>query len=122
MALQTFFITQRIILNQVQKNLFDNEESENFTSGMASLFLMGRKAKNWRRMRDSNPRYPYEYNGFQDRRLQPLGQSSAEQKQMGRSFASYPYESTVFTTATCNHLSQPTVKRLGSSIALVKVK
>lgn len=27
-------------------------------------------------MRDSNPRYPFEYNGFQDRRLKPLGQSS----------------------------------------------
>ena len=30
----------------------------------------------WRRKRDSNPRNPFEFNGFQDRRLQPLGHSS----------------------------------------------
>src|SRR4051812_31793275 len=32
---------------------------------------------NWRRERDSNPRYPFGYNGFQDRRHQPLGHPSA---------------------------------------------
>ena len=26
----------------------------------------------WRRERDSNPRYPFRHNGFQDRRFQPL--------------------------------------------------
>jgi hypothetical protein len=31
----------------------------------------------WRRKRDSNPRVSYPTNGFQDRRLQPLGHSSA---------------------------------------------
>jgi hypothetical protein len=30
----------------------------------------------WRRKRDSNPRTSYPVNGFQDRRLQPLGHSS----------------------------------------------
>src|SRR5690348_5020258 len=30
----------------------------------------------WRRRRDSNPRYPFGYNGFQDRRFQPLTHSS----------------------------------------------
>ena len=36
-----------------------------------------RKPKtDWRRRRDSNPRDPFESNGFQDRRLQPLGHSS----------------------------------------------
>ena len=30
----------------------------------------------WRRKRDSNPRNPFEFNGFQDRRLKPLGHSS----------------------------------------------
>src|SRR4051812_4246411 len=33
--------------------------------------------ENWRRKRDSNPRTSYPVNGFQDRRLQPLGHSSA---------------------------------------------
>ena len=33
--------------------------------------------ENWRRERDSNPRYPFGYNGFQDRRHQPLGHPSA---------------------------------------------
>jgi hypothetical protein len=32
--------------------------------------------EHWRRRRDSNPRDPFESNGFQDRRLQPLGHSS----------------------------------------------
>ncbi len=31
---------------------------------------------NWRRVRDSNPRYPFGYAGFQDRCHQPLGQLS----------------------------------------------
>ena len=31
----------------------------------------------WRRERDSNPRYPLRYNGFQDRRYQPLTHPSA---------------------------------------------
>jgi hypothetical protein len=31
----------------------------------------------WRRERDSNPRYPYGHNGFQDRRFQPLTHPSA---------------------------------------------
>ena len=30
----------------------------------------------WRRKRDSNPRATFAANGFQDRRLQPLGHSS----------------------------------------------
>ena len=32
---------------------------------------------NWRRERDSNPRYPFRHNGFQDRRYQPLTHPSA---------------------------------------------
>lgn len=32
--------------------------------------------RNWRRRRDSNPRYPRGYAGFQDRCLRPLGHSS----------------------------------------------
>ena len=31
----------------------------------------------WRRERDSNPRYPFWYSGFQDRRHRPLGHPSA---------------------------------------------
>jgi hypothetical protein len=33
--------------------------------------------KKWRRERDSNPRYPFRHNGFQDRRYQPLTHPSA---------------------------------------------
>src|SRR6266699_6142844 len=32
--------------------------------------------KGWRRERDSNPRNGFPFNGFQDRRLQPLGHLS----------------------------------------------
>ena len=34
-------------------------------------------SEGWRRGRDSNPRYPFGYSGFQDRRHQPLGHLSA---------------------------------------------
>ena len=34
----------------------------------------------WRKRRDSNPRYPFRYVGFQDRCHQPLGHSSALSK------------------------------------------
>src|ERR1035438_3772270 len=34
------------------------------------------KTTKWRRARDSNPRYPFRYAGFQDRSHQPLGQLS----------------------------------------------
>ena len=33
--------------------------------------------ENWRRGRDSNPWKPFDFNGFQDRRLKPLGHLSA---------------------------------------------
>ena len=36
-----------------------------------------RAVRIWRRERDSNPRYPFRYSGFQDRRHQPLGHPSA---------------------------------------------
>ena len=38
-----------------------------------------RQLKHWRRGRDSNPRYPFGYAGFQDRSHQPLGHLSAAQ-------------------------------------------
>src|SRR5450432_4414816 len=36
-----------------------------------------RQKEGWRRERDSNPRYPLRYNGFQDRLFQPLTHPSA---------------------------------------------
>jgi hypothetical protein len=33
-------------------------------------------SEGWRRGRDSNPWKPFDFNGFQDRRLQPLGHLS----------------------------------------------
>src|SRR6266404_877109 len=43
--------------------------------GCPTLRIIGRW-KLWRRVRDSNPRYPLRYAGFQDRCHQPLGQLS----------------------------------------------
>src|SRR4051812_24746756 len=37
----------------------------------------GGKRNIWRRERDSNPRYPFRYSGFQDRLFQPLTHLSA---------------------------------------------
>ena len=52
---------------------------------IAREFGIARRSRNnylilktlWRRERDSNPRYPFEHNGFQDRRFQPLTHPSA---------------------------------------------
>ena len=38
---------------------------------------MNNQQYRWRRERDSNPRYPFEYSGFQDRLFQPLTHPSA---------------------------------------------
>ena len=38
--------------------------------------MIENKQDSWRRKRDSNPRNPFEFNGFQDRRFQPLTHSS----------------------------------------------
>ena len=40
------------------------------------MALLYRVSEMWRRRRDSNPRDPFESNGFQDRRFQPLTHSS----------------------------------------------
>src|SRR6185437_3145317 len=60
-----------------------DEEASHFQRSRASrnLARSGMKEQrarrtNWRRKRDSNPRVPSGTNGFQDRRLQPLGHSS----------------------------------------------
>src|SRR6266849_8392760 len=44
------------------------------SGGRSKLGLVTKKC--WRRRRDSNPRGPFEPNGFQDRRFQPLTHSS----------------------------------------------
>ena len=61
---------------------------------------MRRRSFLWRRKRDSNPRTSYPVNGFQDRRLQPLGHLSAlnkilfESHAAGSSNASFVHEGT----------------------------
>ncbi len=39
-------------------------------------YLMGDETQFWRKEWDSNPRYPYGYNGFRDRPIQPLSHLS----------------------------------------------
>ena len=46
--------------------------------GNMELSLVMTKGEDWRRERDSNPRYPKGYNGFRDRRLRPLSHLSAK--------------------------------------------
>ena len=48
----------------------------------------------WRRRRDSNPRNPQRFNGFQDRLLQPLGHPSIAKVH------SYPMQKKVYHRAT----------------------
>src|SRR5678815_3869055 len=50
------------------------EEPQTFRGRAAKLFYA---ADIWRRERDSNPRYPFGYSGFQDRLFQPLTHPSA---------------------------------------------
>ena len=45
-----------------------------------SKLLIIKYLTRWRRERDSNPRYPFRYNGFQDRRYQPLTHPSAGER------------------------------------------
>src|ERR1700677_4671364 len=58
---------RRIIAKYGRFLRISNEEAPTF-----SAFQTG-----WRRGRDSNPRYPFGYAGFQDRSHQPLGHLSA---------------------------------------------
>ncbi len=48
------------------------------------------KTKEWRRGRDSNPRYPFGYSGFQDRLFQPLTHPSARARWCGQPSSSLP--------------------------------
>ena len=43
-----------------------------FTTSTQELKLLKELRNEWRRERDSNPRYPFGYSGFQDRLFQPL--------------------------------------------------
>src|SRR5271170_358182 len=45
-------------------------------AGAAWISIRRKRVRCWRRKRDSNPRASHPANGFQDRRLQPLGHSS----------------------------------------------
>src|SRR5579871_2903054 len=54
---------------------------------------------NWRRKRDSNPRTSFPVNGFQDRRLKPLGHSSTDQRSGFRRFTQ--------SLRACEALGQP---------------
>src|ERR1700751_5945254 len=52
-------------------------KSVTYASGMiCNLCVRAGPINFWRRRRDSNPRDPFESNGFQDRRFQPLTHSS----------------------------------------------
>ena len=61
--------TPRLRTGQLQDN---SASPRHFREGLR----MCKRLVTWRRRRDSNPRYRFRHNGFQDRRLQPLGHSS----------------------------------------------
>ncbi len=68
-----------------------------------------RRDKMWRKGRDSNPRYPFRYSGFQDRRHQPLGHPSAWRgRKVARIFPNNQWAQRVVLTGDGPHLS-PTV-------------
>src|ERR1700748_821063 len=48
----------------------------NHANNKTARLGLGSSGAYWRRRRDSNPRDPFESNGFQDRRFQPLTHSS----------------------------------------------
>ena len=76
--------------------------------GAKSAFFLRNFAnlENWRRERDSNPRNGFPFNGFQDRRLKPLGHLSARR--------------TLFTGANHKCFSLPNHKRLSTPNAGAK--
>src|SRR5215469_8354225 len=59
----------------------------------------------WRRRRDSNPRDPFEPNGFQDRRFQPLTHSSVSKYNVQQPLAGFLVTFLTTTIAT-NKLNQ----------------
>ena len=66
--------------DDISRIIFKNEYYEIAQKIAASAAVLRNCAEwltLWRRARDSNPRYPFRYNGFQDRRFQPLTQLSA---------------------------------------------
>ena len=72
------------------------------------LFLEGKEFF-WRRRRDSNPRGPFEPNGFQDRRFQPLTHSSASDYILQSRFAGFSRKaggSRNITTIICPVMSR----------------
>src|SRR5262249_12129858 len=71
------------------------------------LLVQGRETGNWRRGRDSNPRYPSGYSGFQDHRHRPLGHLSASGFRPGfREFAVRPTGMSGVCNSKCNHFSR----------------
>jgi hypothetical protein len=59
------------------EGLFSVSWQTRYTDRMDAKTLFNESCMNWRRERDSNPRYPSGYSGFQDHRHRPLGHPSA---------------------------------------------
>src|SRR5215475_7273746 len=57
-------------------------------AGAAKRSFAEASPSRWRRERDSNPRDPFEPNGFQDRRFQPLTHPSVSNSNVLRQLAS----------------------------------
>src|SRR5256885_10143873 len=71
--------------------------------------------KQWRRERDSNPRYPFGYSGFQDRPFRPLTHPSVANKR--RFFASLQQSPCVRGGSICTVVEQMAFKDLHRALA-----
>ena len=70
----------------------------------------------WRRDRDSNPGYPFEYTRFPSVRLQPLGHLSVQVARRNRGTATGGHIHSIVSRAICAPM-QPGLSSLPSSIA-----
>jgi hypothetical protein len=89
--------------------------------------LPSRTYKNWRRERDSNPRYPFGYSGFQDHRHRPLGHLSLSNKNASNDDFTTTYDdlgilpgvvsSCLFVTSRCDSQSRWTASSFVAALS-----
>jgi hypothetical protein len=88
---------------------------EKDVSGLTSqAWNRGDLSLNWRRRRDLNPRDPFESNGFQDRRIQPLCHSSTRENSIFLESAAQKFGQQV-PVLPKNHAALPSFRRAALS-------
>jgi hypothetical protein len=82
----------------------EKQGAKQLESSISLAVLGAYLANNWRRGRDSNPRYGFRpYNGLANRRLQPLGHLSGREKHLFVALSSVKAHTTLTQKARLKH-------------------